>query len=69
MLTEIEGIEPVAADYLSKGHLCKWAELGGLLICLDKIQGPYKDAISCQYRACTGPMLAASAQYRPGTGR
>ena len=24
--------------------------------------------ISCQYRACTGPMLAASAQYRPGTG-
>ena len=24
--------------------------------------------ISCLYRACTGPMLAASAQYRPGTG-
>ena len=29
---------------------------------------PCKHAISCQYRACTGPMLAASAHYRPGTG-
>ena len=29
---------------------------------------PCKHAISCQYRACTGPMLAASAQYRRGTG-
>jgi len=24
--------------------------------------------VSCQYWACTGPMLAASAQCRPGTG-
>ena len=24
---------------------------------------PCKHAISCQYRACTGPMLPASAQY------
>jgi len=29
---------------------------------------PYKHAISCQYRACTGPMLVESAQDRPGTG-
>jgi len=32
---------------------------------------PCKHAFSCQYRACTaytGPMLAASDQYRPGTG-
>ena len=27
-----------------------------------------KHAISCQYRACTGPILPASAQYRSGTG-
>ena len=31
-------------------------------------QVPCKHAISCQYRACTGPMLAALDQYRPGTG-
>ena len=29
---------------------------------------PCKHAIRFQYRACTGPMLTASAQYRPGTG-
>ena len=39
------------------------------LTCVDSvIRVPCKHAISCQYRACTGPMLAASAQYRPGTG-
>jgi len=27
-----------------------------------------KHAGTCQYRACTGPMLAASAQYSPSTG-
>ena len=27
-----------------------------------------KHAVMCQYRAGTGPMLAASAQYRTGTG-
>ena len=31
-------------------------------------EGPCKHAASCQYWACTGPMLAASNQYRPGTG-
>ena len=31
-------------------------------------QLPCKHAVSCQYRDCTGPMLQASAQYRPGTG-
>ena len=31
-------------------------------------QQPCKHASSCRYRACTGPMLTASAQYRPGTG-
>ena len=29
---------------------------------------PCKHAITRQYRSCTGPMLAASAQYRPSTG-
>ena len=28
----------------------------------------HKRTVMCQYRACTGPMLAASAQYMPGTG-
>ena len=27
-----------------------------------------KHAGTCRYRACTGPMLAASDQYRPGIG-
>ena len=31
-------------------------------------QYPHKYAIMCQYWACTGPMLAASDQYRPGMG-
>ena len=31
-------------------------------------QLPCKHAVSCQYRACTGPMLPASAPYMPGTG-
>ena len=26
---------------------------------------PHKHAVMCQYRACTGPVLAALAQYRP----
>jgi len=29
---------------------------------------PHKHAIICQYRACTGPMLATSDQYKPGNG-
>ena len=29
---------------------------------------PHKHAIMCQYWACTGPMLTASDQFRPGTG-
>ena len=28
----------------------------------------HKHAVMLQYRACTGLMLAASDQYRPGTG-
>jgi len=31
-------------------------------------QQPYKQAIIGQYGACTGIMLAAAAQYRPGAG-
>ena len=27
----------------------------------------YEHSVMCQYWACTGPMLPASAQYRPGT--
>ena len=37
-------------------------------VSFDLNHGPCKHVISCQYWACTGPMLAASAQYRPGTG-
>ena len=29
---------------------------------------PRKHAVMCQYRACTGPMLAASDQYWPSAG-
>ena len=32
------------------------------------IASPCKHAVSCQYGACTGPMLPASDQYRLGTG-
>ena len=29
---------------------------------------PINMPVGCQYRACTGPMLPAWDQYRPGTG-
>ena len=29
---------------------------------------PHEHDVTCQYRACTGPMLPTSDQYRPGTG-
>jgi len=32
------------------------------------MQEPSKHAGTCKYWACTGQMLPASAQYRPGTG-
>jgi len=39
-----------------------------LNICDVSLHYPCKHAISFQYQACTSPMLAASAQHRPGTG-
>ena len=35
---------------------------------IQKSDTSHKHVVMCQYRACTGPMLAASDQYRPGTG-
>ena len=55
---------------------CEWEKYASLITVLSQYAWrltrlrhiPCKHAISCQYRACTGPMLAASAQYRLGTG-